>query len=128
MCRGETLQRLLCQIREVHSLVPESVVMMALVATTTIKLCAEVVRTLGMTNELIVTISPCKATCNLMCAITTFRTIPNTFLPMVDRFRNDRGNFPPMIIYCRRYEDCANLYLFFKEQLGDEFTEPPWST
>ncbi len=28
-------------------------------------------------------------------------------------------------MYCRRYEHCANLYLFFKDQLGAEFTEPP---
>ncbi len=96
---------------------------MALTATATSKLRAEVARTLGMTDELVVSVSPCKA--NIMYAIGAFTTIPETFLPVVDRLRNDRSNFPRTIVYCRRYEDCANLYLFFKDQLGAEFTEPP---
>ncbi len=32
-----------------------------------------------------------------------------------------------IIIYCRRFDDCADLYLFFRDQLGADFTEPPSS-
>ncbi len=31
---------------------------------------------------------------------------------------------PRAIVYCRRYEDCADLYLFLQAGLGREFTEP----
>lgn len=29
-----------------------------------------------------------------------------------------------MIIYCRTYDSCSNLYLYFKQGLGNGFTEP----
>ena len=32
---------------------------------------------------------------------------------------------PRVIIYCRRYEDCHHLYVFFQNGLGDKFLEPP---
>ncbi len=31
---------------------------------------------------------------------------------------------PRTIIYCRRQDECADLYLFFRDGLGSEFTEP----
>lgn len=33
-------------------------------------------------------------------------------------------NVPKTIIYCQRIEDCANLYMFFKEPLKDKFVFP----
>ena len=44
---------------------------------------------------------------------------------MLERLHADRLDFPQTILYCRRYEHCSNLYLYFKRQLGMEFTEPP---
>ena len=32
-----------------------------------------------------------------------------------------------VIIYCRKYEDCADLYIYFRDELGENFTEPPKS-
>ena len=29
-----------------------------------------------------------------------------------------------MIVFCRRYEECASLYQYFHTSLGNEFTEP----
>jgi len=29
-----------------------------------------------------------------------------------------------MIIFCKRYEDCASLYQYFGLSQGNEFTEP----
>ena len=31
---------------------------------------------------------------------------------------------PRVIIYCHRFEDCADLYLFFRSYLGKKFTQP----
>ena len=99
--------------------------MMALTAIATSKLRAEVTRTLGMTDELVVSLSPCKL--NIMYCVRAMTTTSETFLSMVDRLRNDRTNFPRTIVYCRRYEDCADVYQFFKDKLGTEFTESPGS-
>lgn len=39
--------------------------------------------------------------------------------------RRQRQRLPRIIIYCRKIDDCASLYLYFKEQLGMDFIEPP---
>ena len=96
---------------------------MALTATATSVLRTEVTRMLGMRDELVVAMSPCKA--NIMYAVGMFTTISETFSPMLERLRADRLDFPQTIVYCRRYEHCSNLYLYFKRQLGMDFTEPP---
>ena len=31
---------------------------------------------------------------------------------------------PRIIIYCRKYEECAGLYIYFRDELGETFTEP----
>ena len=113
------------RIGEVCSLVPKSVVLMALTATATSKLHTQVSQTLGMNDELVVPVSPCKA--NVMYAVSAFTTIPETFSPMVEKLRVERLIFPKTIIYCRRCKDCANLYIFFRHKLGFKFTNPPSS-
>ena len=110
------------RIGEIRSLLPRGVPMMALTATATSKLRFEVASMLGMTEELVVSISPCKP--NIVYCIGKCSTLQETFRPIVDRLRSDRASFPRTIVYCRRYEHCANLYSFFKESLGDEFMEP----
>ena len=47
------------------------------------------------------------------------------FIPMLQKLRSERVNFPRIIIYCQRMEDCAILYIFFERNLGQDFTEPP---
>ena len=44
---------------------------------------------------------------------------------MIDRLQRDWSNSSQTIIYYRHDEECADLYLFFKDKLGAEFTEPP---
>ena len=108
---------------EIRSLIPKDVRMVALTATATSKLRTQVAVTLGMINELIVTLSPCKA--NIMYSVRKMTTVSDTFLLMVERLRSERIMFPRTIIYCRRYEECAELYMLFKSVLGADFTEPP---
>ena len=69
-------------------------------------------RLLGMRNELVISVSPCKA--NIMCAVAKFVSVQDSFHKTVERLRRERSDFPRMIIYSRRFEDCANLYLYFK--------------
>ena len=105
---------------EIRSLIPKDVRMVALTATATSKLRTQVAVTLGMINELVVTLSPCKA--NIMYSVRKITTVSDTFLPMVERLCSERILFPRTIIYCRRYEECAELYML--SILGADFTEP----
>ena len=76
-----------------------------------------------MQDELVVSVNPCKA--NIKYAIGSLNTTLDTFGPVVTEIRRQRQRLPRIIIYCRRIDECANLYLFFKEQLGVHFTMPP---
>lgn len=96
---------------------------MALTATATKMLQRKVAGILGMYRPTVFSVSPCQR--NLMYAMATpYRSIENTFHPLLMRLVKDRVTMPRVIIYCRRYEDCADLYIYFRDQLGKNFTEP----
>ena len=103
---------MLSQIVDVRSLLPKEVNVIALTATATSQLHVQVTKMLGMKNELVVSLSPCKQ--NITYAVGTFNTISETFSPILDRLSSERSKYPQTIIYCRRYKDCADLYFYFK--------------
>ena len=74
--RGETFRRVLSQIGDVMSLLPKGVNVIALTATATSQLRVQVTKILGMKNELVVSLSPCKQ--NITYAVGTFNTISET--------------------------------------------------
>ena len=71
-------------IGEVCSLVPRGMPLMALIAIATSVLRTEVTRMLGMRDELVVSMLPCKA--NIVCAVGAFTNISETFHPVLDSF------------------------------------------
>ncbi len=105
-----------------RSILPNGVHVMALTATATKSLQSEVAEILGMMNTISLAVSPCEA--NIMYAVGEYSNISETFKPLLLRLRKDRTKMPRTIIYCRRQEECADLYLFFRDGLGSEFTEP----
>ena len=66
-CRGESFRSVMLRMGEVRSLIPRDVRMVALTATATSKLRTQVTATLGMIDELVVTLSPCKP--NIMYSV-----------------------------------------------------------
>ena len=96
---------------------------MALTATATKKLRTDVARIIGMRNELVVSKPPMKS--NLMYAVVPFSTIEETFSSVAERLQKERSKCPRLIMYCRSFGNCADLYLYFKGYLGIGFTEPP---
>ncbi len=95
---------------------------MALTATATNTLMLSVARILGMRTPITVAMSPNKP--NLMYSVSSFSTIPETFKPILSRLKQEKTQMPRIIIYCLRLEECADLYIYFKEGLGENFTEP----
>ena len=123
MHRGETFRNVLLRVNELRSLLPPKVNIMALTATATSILRTQVSKIIGMRNELIISKSPSKE--NMMYAITEFSTLEETFSPIALRLRQEGIKCPRILIYCRSYKDCADLYLFFRSKLGSHFTYPP---
>ena len=112
----------LLRIGELRSIIPSGIHIMALTATATKTLQLQVAVILGMQNPVIVAVSPCKP--NIMYAVSIFNSIKETFKPILLRLKKEKTKMPRTIIYCRRHEVTADLNLFFRDGLGECFTEP----
>ena len=98
-------------------------VKMALTATATKTMQVQVSRVLGMRKPFVIAVSPCKK--NTVYVLRRHDSIEKTFQPIVDRLRLEHRTMPRTIVYCRSYNDCSNLYIYFRTQLGEMFTDPP---
>ena len=123
ICRGETFRECLLRIGEVRSLIPKGIHMMAMTATATQQLRSSITSILGMHDPVIIAVSPCKA--NIMYAVESYESLDQAIGPFVARLQKERAKMSRTIIYCRSYSDCADLYLYFRDNLGSHFTEPP---
>ena len=121
-CRGTTFRRTLSRIGEVRNILPQGVQCVALTATATKSLRSRVSSIIGMNDPTVVAVSPCKK--NIMYSMSTSISIRETFGPILEAIRRLRVFMPRIIIYCRRYEECSNLYIFFKNGLAEKFLEP----
>ena len=97
--------------------------LLALTATTTRTLRIDVARLVGVRNEKVISLFPCKS--NITYAVIPLVSFLDSFSNIVEWLQNERTIFPRMIVYCRRFEDCANLYLHFKNELKGNFTKSP---
>lgn len=107
---------------EIRSLLPPEVKVLALTATATKSLCAKVSEVIGLIDPLVISVSPCKP--NIVYAVSGFTTISTSFAPILHELKEKKTNFPRMIIYCRRYDDCSKLYRYCRSELGQRFLEP----
>ena len=121
--RGETFRKVMLRISEIRSLLPKVTKILALTATATTALRLEVSQILGMSDPLVVSLSPCKP--NIIYSVVPFQDLNSLLQPMVKKLQTEKNTFPRTIIYCRRFADCAELYSYFEKELRDDFTEPP---
>ena len=110
------------RLGEIRSLIPQRVNVMALTATATNEVCLKVSTTLGMVRPDVIALSPCKK--NLRYCIGTFKTVCETFKPLLERLRNDREECPRTIVYCQSISTCADVYICLAHSLGFELTAP----
>ena len=95
---------------------------MALTATATVKSRDKIVKILGMCNPVVISQSPDKS--NLIYRVQARTSVEKVFAPLVEKLRKERTNMPRVIIFCRKCEECATIYEFFRLALMEEFTEP----
>lgn len=113
---------MLSRIGEIRSLVPKSVNIMALTATATVQLRKDISGIIGLQNALVVAISPFRQ--NIIYSVKDFVSVHQTFLPLVEAILNRGLQVPKTIIYCRRMDDCSELYSYFRCKLKENFTFP----
>lgn len=95
---------------------------MALTATATKQTRNNIIKILGMVDPQIICISPHKP--NILYWVAEKGGLQETFQPLIDKLQTQRINMERVLIFCRRYEECADIYELFKLNLGINFTEP----
>ena len=119
--RGECFRREFGKLSEIRSLIPKHVHLLALLtATATVSTRGKIIRILGMKDPAVTATSPDKA--NLSFCVTERGTIEDTFGTVIDKLRVDKS--ARVMIFCRKYEHCADLCDYFHCSLGHECTEP----
>ena len=96
---------------------------MALTATASRSTRSDIVSTLCMQCPTVIVASPHKK--NIFYAVRP-KTLMDDFVQTVSHALSElRTAMPKMIIFCKRYDECARMYSLFKYYLKAAFTEPP---
>ena len=120
---GEEFRPEFKKIGELRSIVPKTVNIMALTATATVTSRLSIERILGMQKPVVVEVSPEKT--NIALSVKKFESLESSFRPLVDKLLLEKKSAERTIIFCKKRDDCAVLYAFFKYCLGEHFTDPP---
>lgn len=110
------------RIREVRSIVAADTRFMALTATASKELRRKVSEIIGLVNPAVIAVSPCKS--NIAYRVSKLVSFNDSFGPILQELKEKLTSLGRIIIYCRRFEDCSDLYCFFKRGLGKNFTYP----
>ena len=51
--------------------------------------------------------------------------LEEVFAPLVEELKRKRDTMDRVIIFAQSYEDCTSLFLFFKNRLSKELSQPP---
>lgn len=97
---------------------------MALTATASIETRSVIIKTLGMKNPFIYSVSPHKNNI-IYCVKEKPSSLDKTLIPLVLQLKTLRRRMPRVIVYTQTLSDCAAIYELFRIILGKEFTEPP---
>lgn len=123
LIRGDTFRKTLLRIREVRSIVAADTRVMAMTATASRELRLKISDAVGLIDPIVIAVSPCKS--NISYGVSKFLSLEESFGQILEELKEKCISMGRVIIYCRRYEDCSNLYCFFKRGLGQGFTYPP---
>ena len=95
---------------------------MAITATATTSTKKNGITTLGLIDPVMILASPDKP--NITYTVREKESIESVFTPLVTQLRASRCRLPRVIVFCRRCEECSELYHFFYSSLKEEFTDP----
>ncbi len=96
---------------------------MALTATATRTSRRTICHVLGMANTLVIAQSPNRP--NITYAVLAKPpTLKEAFTPLVAELRRSRTAIDRVIILGQSYDDCTDIFLFFRDKLGREMSDP----
>ncbi|XP_019858455.1 PREDICTED: uncharacterized protein LOC100633019 [Amphimedon queenslandica] len=120
---GSNFRKEFSKLGDLRGFFPSHLHFMALTATASQTTRKSVIKLLGMHKPVTISKSPSK--CNIIYFVTEKADeIEVELAYLVDELRAYRTNTTKTIVFCRTYNDCSRLYMFFKSQLKDEMREP----
>ena len=120
--RGDYFRIEFARLGEIRSILPPHTRVMALTATASVQLRASIVKTLGMNNLMIISVSPDKH--NIKYSVIPFLSIKDSFTPFFHMLLEKRIKMDRMIIFCPTLDECATMYLLIWKELGPHFLHP----
>ena len=123
--RGDKFRMEFARLGEIRSLLPPSVNIMALTATATLATRKSIFKRLSMKHPEIISVSPHKS--NIMYEVREKTTMEDDLVkPISQKLLSDGISCDhKIIIFCRTYNECSNMYVLFKRHLKTSFTDPP---
>ncbi len=109
---------------EVRSLIPDHVHCMALTATATKTTRKAICNVLGMHKPFIVSESPNKPNIKYIVHKRP-GTLEETFSVIAEQLLQQRTAMDRVLVFCRTFDDVSHLYLFMKDRMAEQSTEPP---
>ena len=95
---------------------------MAMTATASKELRRKASDTIGLINPTVIAVCPCKK--NITYRLSKFSSLEESFGSILEELKIKLTTMGRIIIYYRRFNDCSDLYRYFKVGLGKNFTHP----
>ncbi|XP_065893522.1 ATP-dependent DNA helicase RecQ-like isoform X1 [Dysidea avara] len=119
---GDKFRTAFAQIGEVRCLIPSSVNVMALTATSTIETFQVVLQRLSLFNPVTVAVSPNRG--NIKLLVQPSKSLKEFGATIVQELKAKRKRYPKTVIFTRSYLDCTNLFLTMACSLRKDITFP----
>ena len=112
--RGSSFCPEFSELGKVHSIIPESVKVMALTATATKTTRASIIKLLDMHTPTVVSVHPGKNNIMTLYYVKEKSSISGSFAPICDKLAEKRTRMGRMIIFCHMYDEVTAIYFHFK--------------
>ena len=122
-CRGKQFRQEFANLGEVQSLIPETA------HYGVDSNCHKGIKTSSLPDswddqaQSCVTVSPNRPNIKYV-VYSKPGTLEEVFAPLVEELKRLRLSMERTIIFCRTYDDCSMLYLYMRDRLGEQFTDP----
>ena len=120
---GDEFRTAFAEIRNIRSIIPKRVKIMALTATATQSTLEIIIDRLALDKPTIITISPQRT--NIFYKVEPAISLDQLTTNISEEMTEKGLNFPKTVLFCRQYCDCSNLYITLRHKLGERLTEPP---
>jgi superfamily II DNA helicase RecQ len=121
---GTQFRETYLRIGEIRSLIPSNVVLLALTATASRYTRSKVSQMLLLRHPTIVYMPPCKPNIIYYVKKKTDTNVSSLVKGLAHWLITLKCDTPKIIIYCRRFDVCSEMYLLFRYFLKEHFTNP----